>query len=149
MSWQTAALGALGGGSVTYLLTWYREHMRSAEMYRTPQRSAVGDIVEATNELIIRSALAAEAIDAELDRGEWVRRPGGAIDTSRIGPPLHDLRCAASRLIRALDLGRIVLVDPKCSRARNGADDQMSTLKSFLGGQTRKTLSAPPCTRTA
>jgi hypothetical protein len=133
MSWQTAAFGALAGSSVTYVLTWYREHRRSAEMYRTPQRNAVGDIVEATNELVIRSALAAAAIDAEFARGEWVRRPGGAIDTNRIGPPLHDLRCAASRLIRALDLGRIVLVDPTCSRVLNSADEQMSRLKSFLG----------------
>jgi hypothetical protein len=135
MSWQAAAFGALGGSSVTYVLTWYREHRRSAEMYRTPQRSAVGDILEATNELVIRGARAAEAIDAELASGKWIRQPGGAIDTNRIDPPLHDLRCAASKLIRALDLGRIVLVDPKCNRALNDADEQMSTLKAFLGGQ--------------
>jgi hypothetical protein len=58
MSWISAALPYVGGGvlgsAVTYSLTWFREHRRTADAYRAPQRLAIGDIVTATHQYMLR-----------------------------------------------------------------------------------------------
>jgi hypothetical protein len=128
---------------LAFLLTWYREYRRSADAYRAPQRQAVADIVAETNELVTRSALAARAIDAEFARGDWVR-PGGPIDANQIGPPINDARRAASDLVRALGLGRIVVVDPQCRQALDSANEEMSAVKAFLGQPNPKTFVHAP-----
>jgi hypothetical protein len=133
-SWLSIVGGGVVGALLAFLLTWYREHRRSAEAYRAPQRLAVADIVATTNELVTRGALAAEAIFAELVDGGLVRSSGlGTIDTNRIGPPMNDVRRAASDLVGALDLGRIVVVEPECRKALDAANEAMSPVKRFLG----------------
>ncbi|AYJ06359.1 hypothetical protein MAA44156_03430 [Mycobacterium avium subsp. avium] len=58
MTWLSAALPYVGGGvfgaAVTYGLTWVRERRRTLDAYRAPQRQAIGDIVAATHELMLR-----------------------------------------------------------------------------------------------
>jgi hypothetical protein len=52
--WINAALPYVGGGvlgsAVTYGLTWVREHRRTLDSYRAPQRHAIGDILAAAHE---------------------------------------------------------------------------------------------------
>jgi hypothetical protein len=134
VSWLSIVGGGVVGALLAFLLTWYREYRRSAEAYRAPQREAVAAIVAATNELVTRGALAAEAIFAVLVSPSWVHPPGlGTIDANRIGPPMNDVRRAASALIGALNLGRIVVVDPQCRQALDAANEAMSDVKKFLG----------------
>src|ERR1700687_2835544 len=57
-TWISAALPYIGGGvlgaAVTYGLTWIREHRRTLDAYRAPQRQAIGDIVAATHDFMLR-----------------------------------------------------------------------------------------------
>ena len=56
--WLSAALPYIGGGvlgsAVTYGLTWVREHRRTLDAYRAPQRHAIGEILAAAHEFQLR-----------------------------------------------------------------------------------------------
>lgn len=58
MTWLSAALPYVAGGffgaAVTFGLTWVRERRRTLDAYRAPQRQAIGDIVAATHEFMLR-----------------------------------------------------------------------------------------------
>lgn len=132
MSWEVLVLSAFGGSFLTWVLSARRESRRMAETYRDPQRKAVGDIAAAKNDLVTAAALAQQALDAELNRGAWVRQPSGQIDQRQFASQMNDLRAAASGTIRVLDLGRIVVVDPVCRAALYNAELAMQEVTGFL-----------------
>lgn len=132
MSWLSVVAGGAAGGVITYALSWYREYRRSAEGYRFPQRQAVGDIVAAKSELIAMGALSVVAVDVETKRGTWAGQPGGAIDAARIAGPMNDARSAADDLLRALELARIVVADPRCRRARDEVNSALEAVSEVL-----------------
>ena len=57
-TWISVLLSFLGGGvtgtALSFGLTWRREHRRSLDAYRAPQRQAIGEILAATHEYMLR-----------------------------------------------------------------------------------------------
>jgi hypothetical protein len=57
-TWVSTVISIFGGGflgaALTFGLTWGREHCRSLDAYRAPQRQAIGDILAATHEYMLR-----------------------------------------------------------------------------------------------
>jgi hypothetical protein len=96
-----------------------------AETYRSPQRQAVGDIVVALNELISKGNLSALAVNAEANRAMWALQ--------RVGPPIHEARHAGTAFVSALELGRIVIVDPRCRQARDEVNLALDPVAAVLG----------------
>lgn len=115
-------LSAFGGSAATYVLSGWREGRRTAETYRQPQRQAVGDIAATKNALVTAVGVAHQAIADELTRGGWPGRPGGQLEQNRFAAEMNDVRGAASDVIRTVDLGRIVVVDPACAETLNAAN---------------------------
>ena len=133
MSLLSVVIGGAAGGAVTYGLTWYREYRRSAEGYRYPQRQAVGDIVAATSELIAAGSLSGVAAREESrQRGTWGGEPAGSIAAVRISGPMNNARSAADNLLRALELARIVVVDPQCRQARDEVSSSHQAVSDLL-----------------
>jgi hypothetical protein len=132
MSLWSVVVGGAAGGAVTYGTTWYREYRRSAEGYRYPQRQAVGDIVAAKSELVAAGSLSALAVSDESRRGaNWGGKPG-VIDAGRITEPMNAARSAADNLLRALELARIVVVDPQCRQARDEVTSAVDAVGNLL-----------------
>jgi hypothetical protein len=47
-------LGGAIGSSVAFGLSWLREHRRTTDAYRAPQRQAIGELIAAAHELQLR-----------------------------------------------------------------------------------------------
>jgi hypothetical protein len=71
-SWLSAALPYLGGGFVgaafTYAVTLPRGRRRSLDTYRAPQRQAIGDIVAATHDLMLRELEARTVLTEQIQQ---------------------------------------------------------------------------------
>jgi hypothetical protein len=136
--------GGVAGGFLTYALTFYREHRRTAEGYRAPQRQAVADIVGATYELDSRAALSVEAVNAAIKAGSsWGGNPV-SVDPDQIAPAVDEARSAAGDVVRAFELARIVLVDAQC---RQALDEARRVLRG--GGSARPAEPENACARLA
>jgi hypothetical protein len=133
MSWLDAALGGFGGTFLTLLSTTRRENRRMAETYRSPQRKAVGAIVKAHNELMSVGTQSSQIVIDEASRGQ--RGQGGRvrINSELIGGRIADARRAGTELVSALELGRVVIVDPHCSQARHDVDLALDPVAEIFG----------------
>jgi hypothetical protein len=58
LPWLSEGLKYIGSGALgaaaSWGLSWVREHRRTLDAYRTPQRQAIGEIIAATHALMMR-----------------------------------------------------------------------------------------------
>lgn len=138
MTWLSAALPYVGGGvlgaAVTYGLTWLRERRRTLDAYRAPQRQAIGEIVAATHELMLREL---ELRTAQTELISHIRRP--AIPTAEMAA---ELRAAATALgsatlttERAFQIGRLTIVDAPCWEAMGAAYIALTKLRQTMAAK--------------
>ncbi|MEE6177553.1 hypothetical protein [Mycobacterium sp. 050134] len=108
------------GGLITYGLTWLREHRRSLDAYRAPQRQAIGEILAANFEFMARELDYRNAI-AEL--AERATQPQSVIEQGG-GESMAAAKAAGSAghaLDKALAVGTLTIVEPPCWEALGAA----------------------------
>lgn len=138
MTWLSAALPYVGGGvlgaTLTYGLTWVRERRRTLDAYRAPQREAIGDIVAATHALMIRELESRTAQTAVLDhiRRDALPAPEVLATLMTTGAALGKATLDAER---ALQIGRLTIVDAPCWEAMGEAYITLSNLRQTMAAR--------------
>ncbi len=137
-TWLSAALPYVGGGvlgsAVTYGLTWVRERRRTLDAYRAPQRQAIGDIVAATHELMLREL---ESRTAQTEVIQHIRQ-----DLLPTGQLMGQLMATAAALgkatldaERALQIGRLTIVDAPCWESTGAAYVALNSLRRAMAAR--------------
>lgn len=135
MGWLSAALPYVGGGifgaALTFALTWVRERRRTLDAYRAPQRHAIGDIVAATHELMLRE-LDSRTVQAEMI--QHIRRD--VQPPAQLAGQLWATSAALGRATldaeRALQIGRLTIVDVPCWEAMGVAYFALNNLRHAM-----------------
>jgi hypothetical protein len=138
MTWLSAALPYVGGGvlgaAVTYGLTWVRERRRTLDAYRAPQRQAIGDIVVATHELMLREL---ESRTTQTEVIQHIRRD--VLPTAQLVGQLMATAAALGKATldaeRALQIGRLTNVDAPCWEAMGAAYVTLNTLRRAMAAR--------------
>lgn len=138
MTWLSAALPYFGGGvfgaAVTYGLTWVRERRRTLDAYRAPQRRAIGDIVASTHELMLREL---ESRTTQAQMIQHVRRdvlPSGQL-VGQLWATAAALGKATLDAERALQIGRLTIVDAPCWEAMGAAYIALNRLRRTMAAR--------------
>jgi hypothetical protein len=138
MTWLSAALPYVGGGvfvaAVTYGLTWVRERRRTLDAYRAPQRHAIGDIVAATHELMLREL---ESRTAQTEVIQHIRQdvlPCGQL-VGQLWATAAGLGRATLDAERALQIGRLTIVDAPCWEAMGAAYVALNSLRRTMAAR--------------
>lgn len=138
MTWLSAGLPYVGGGvlgaAVTYALTWIRERRRTLDAYRAPQRLAIGDIVAATHELMLREL---ESRMAQTEVIEHIRRD--VLPSAQLAGQLMATAAALGKATldaeRALQIGRLTIVDAPCWEAMGAAYVALTSLRRAMAAR--------------
>ncbi len=138
MTWLSAALPYVGGGvlgaAVMFGLTWVRERRRTLDAYRAPQRQAIGDIVAATHELMLREL---ESRTAQTEMIQHIRQ--GALPIGQLVGQLWATAAALGRATldaeRALQIGRLTIVDAPCWEAMGAAYVALNKLRRAMAAK--------------
>lgn len=138
MTWLSAALPYIGGGvlgaAATYGLTWVRERRRTLDAYRAPQRQAIGDIVAATHELMLREL---ESRTAQTEVIQHIRRD--VLPPAQLAGQLWATAAALGRATldaeRALQIGRLTIVDAPCWEAMGAAYVALNSLRRAMAAR--------------
>jgi hypothetical protein len=131
MSVLLGILSVVGGGCVSYGLTWRRENRRTSDAYRAPQREAIAGILSAGYEL----QLAVQAVSEmhELVTG-WQQ---GTVSQETANTALDDLGDRAHRAVlgvgTAFNVGRITIVDAESYEAMGRAFNEFANVQDALG----------------
>jgi hypothetical protein len=133
-TWVSAALPYVGGGvlgsAVTYSLTWLRERRRTLDAYRAPQRQAIGDIVAATHELMLREL---ESRTAMTELIQQIRRD--ELPTGQLFATVAAVSKALLDAERALQFGRLTIVDAPCWEAMGAAYIELWHLRTAMAAR--------------
>lgn len=135
MTWLSAALPYVGGGvlgaALTYGLTWVRERRRTLDAYRAPQRHAIGDIVAATHELMLRE------LESRTAQTEAIRRD--VLPPEQLAGQLWATAAALGKATldaeRALQIGRLTIVDAPCWEAMGAAYFALNDLRGAMAAR--------------
>ncbi len=124
--------GAALGAVATFGLTWRREHRRSLDTYRAPQRQAISDILAANFEFQARELDRRRALD---ELAEMARQQQSFIDSTGGGsmPATKAAGTAGLALDHAFAIGRLTIVDAPCWEALGAAYlkfDRLNKLKT-------------------
>jgi hypothetical protein len=135
MTWLSAALPFVGGGVLgagfTFGLTYRREHRRSLDAYRAPQRQAIGDIVAATHELMLRELELRTALTEAIQRIRRDELPTGQVmmaTSAAMGKATPDAE-------RAFQIGILTIVDAPCWEAMGAAYVELSRLRTAMAAR--------------
>ena len=105
--------GGIAGSALTYGLTWFREHRRMQDAYRAPQRQAIGGIVAATHDLVLRAYEFRLAIQNLADQAD-----GAGKRSSYSDQELDVITSQVNRAIIGIDeafaVGKLTIVDAQC-----------------------------------
>lgn len=141
VEWSSALLPYIGGGvlgsAVTYGLTWVREHRRTVDSYRAPQRQAIGDILAAAHELR-RCNL--DASLAMADMIELIRQDQTPTDGTQLWATSSAQGDALLAAERAMLVGRLTIVDAPSWEALAVASAALDEVTSAIGSKAK----APP-----
>ncbi len=124
--------GGIAGSALTYGLTWVREHRRTNDAYRAPQRVAIADIVEATYELTLRIYAFRDVCEelAKESEGKTFRQ----IPDAEQEDVSHQAKRALLGVGRAFHAGRLTVVDADCYEAMGEAFNNFAKLQAALEG---------------
>jgi hypothetical protein len=123
--------GAALGAVATFGLTWRREHRRSLDTYRAPQRQAISDILAANFDFQARELeLRMEQLEL-FDRVAHLQQ--GFIDDSGPGPtPAAKAAATAGHALNhAFAIGRLTIVDAPCWEALGAAFFEFERLRAL------------------
>lgn len=134
--WQLFVSGAVGS-SLTYGLTWWREHRRLQDAYRAPQRRAIGEIIAAAHDLRRRNL---DASLAMADMLELVRQGKTPSDGQQIWATSSALGDAILDAQRAMLVGQLTIIDAPCWEALGIASAALDKLRSVMNAK----IDAPP-----
>jgi len=138
MTWLSAALPYVGGGvlgaALTFGLTWVRERRRTLDAYRAPQRHAIGDIVAATHELMLREL---ESRTTQTDVIQHISRD--VLPPAQLAGQLWATAAALGKATldaeRALQIGRLTIVDAPCWEAMGAAYFALNNLRRAMAAR--------------
>lgn len=119
--------GGIAGSALTYGLTWVREHRRTNDAYRAPQRVAIGDIVAAVYELTLR-------VHAFRDVFEELASESREISGAELNEVSDQTNRAMLGVGRAFHVGRLTIVDAECFEAMGEAFNNFGKLRTELQG---------------
>jgi hypothetical protein len=129
--WISAALPYIGGGVLgavfTYGLTWFRERRRTLDAYRAPQRQAIGDIITATHELMVREL---EMRTGLTELVECIRQDELPSEQA-LGAPVA-MGKATLDAERAFEIGTLTIVDAPCWEAMGAAYIELTRLRAAM-----------------
>lgn len=118
LEWLSALLPYIGGGvlgsAVTYGLTWVREHRRTVDSYRAPQRQAIGDIVAAAQELQLRVLNWGGVLTDLIEELRQDRADNLPAISAQIRETESAYAAALLEMRRAFDVGSLTVVDVEC-----------------------------------
>ncbi|BBY41351.1 hypothetical protein MMAN_54850 [Mycobacterium mantenii] len=123
--------GGVIGSVATFGLAWRREHRRSLDTYRAPQRQAISDIVAANFEFQARE-LELRMAELELaDRHAHLQE--GVIDDNGPGPsPAAKAAATAGHVLNhAFAIGRLTIVDAPCWEALGAATFEFERFRAL------------------
>jgi hypothetical protein len=124
--------GGFAGGALTWGLTWLREHRRTTDAYRAPQREAIAGIVAAGYDLQLAVQATCEAFEIAAD---W--------EESKIPQQIANLHIdnlgdrpqrALLNIGTAFNVGRITVADAECYEAMGKAFNNFAQLQEELKG---------------
>jgi hypothetical protein len=135
MNWVSAALPYVGGGlldaGLTYALTWFRERRRTLDAYRAPQREAIGEIVTAAHQFLMREVetrfLFTEFVERLRQRPDEIPPNGG-----QLMPSMGVMQAALLNVERAFQIGALSIVDAKCWAALRIAYTELTRLRNYF-----------------
>lgn len=123
----TVVGGGLVGSGLTYGLTWVREHRRTNDAYRSPQRVAVGDIIEASYEMTLRVLAFRDVMEEMAKEIRDVSDAEANEAQNQVGRAFVDVN-------RAFYVGRITIVDAECFEAMAEAYNNFAKIEKALEG---------------
>ncbi|MFV8172475.1 MULTISPECIES: hypothetical protein [Mycolicibacterium] len=122
------------GAALTYGLAYGRERRRSLDAYHAPQRQAIGDIVAATHELMLRE-LELRTVQTELIQCiRQDRLPGDEL-TAQLMTGTAAFGKATLDAERAFQIGRLTIVDAPCWEAMGAAYFELSNLRRTMAAR--------------
>lgn len=130
----SAAVPYIGGGvfgaALTYGLTWVRERRRTLDVYRAPQRRAIGDIVTAAHALMMCELESRTAITEVIQQIRQDESPTGQLMATAAAMDKATLDAE-----RALQIGRLTIVDAPCWEAMGVAYVELSRLRAAMAAR--------------
>jgi hypothetical protein len=146
MNWVAAALPYVGGGllgaGLTYALTWVRERRRTLDAYRAPQRQAIGEIVTAAHQFLMREVetrfLFTEFIGHLRHRPDEIP-PNG----DQVLPSMGVMQAALLDVERAFQIGALAIVDARCWEALGIAYTELTRLRNYFISEAEREFSNP------
>lgn len=124
--------GGLVGSGATYVLTWVREHRRTNDAYRAPQRQAVADILEATYELTLRVHAFKDVLEELTKQAEG--KPYRRISDGELEEVSAQTNRAVLGVGHAFNVGRLTIVDADCYQAMGEAFNNFAGFQKSLKG---------------
>lgn len=124
-------IGAVLGALATFGLSWRREHRRSLDTYRAPQRQAVSDILAANFDYQARQ------LDLRIEQHALFEKIAnlqqGFIDDSGPGPSPAARAAGTAHLAlnHAFAMGRLTIVDAPCWEALGAAFFEFERLRGM------------------
>jgi hypothetical protein len=109
---------------------------RSLDTYRAPQRQAIGEIVAATHELMLRELEARTVLTDQIEqirRGEWPTEVTTVMDV--IASPAAKFGRASLDAERPMQIGRLTIVDPPAFEALGVAYFALNTLRRAMAAR--------------
>lgn len=119
------------GGLITYALTWVRERRRTLDAYRAPQREAIGGIIAATHELLLRESDLREALTELINQGRG--QPHRKVSDEQLAAASNGINAAFLGVDRAFNTGRLAIVDAVCYEKMGVAYNEFVRLKNAFG----------------
>lgn len=121
--------GGVFGAALTYGLTWLREHRRTLDAYRAPQRQAIGGIVAATHEYM-SCELEQRTLLEDLIR--QVREDRMIVTIEQSDTAMKATGRAILAVEHAFEGGRLTIVDAPCWQAMGIAYVDFSRLRAAM-----------------
>lgn len=154
MSWLPEALKYVGSGAVgaaaSWGLSWLREHRRTLDAYRAPQREAIGEIVTGIHPFMLRELDMRTCLTEML---EQMRKLPQQADSGVPGDQLNaamrakggEFRAAMAAMssalldvTRAFQVGTLTIIDAPCWEAMGDAAVELHNVGAVMqaGGAT-------------
>lgn len=154
MTWLPETLKYIGSGAlgaaVSWGLSWVREHRRTVDAYRTPQRQAIGEIIAPTHALMMRELEMRTGMTELVEQIRQIRQqedldvPGEQLIAAvvamgeKLMAAIPAMGSALLDVERAFLIGTLTIIDAPCWEAMGAAAIEFEKIRSVMqvGGAT-------------